>query len=474
MTATTSIFFDFNLPNATTWFYFSFFLAVTLFFKFSRILSLRNLDVLTIFLLAPGLLLFQQARQKSRQVPALDPQEIGTLVLEGASPGGGAALRVSTAAQVAAVDQQRAPWYAYLLLLGGSAYLMIRCIVDLALVRRPTLAPNLSMGGLIWLGGVLFLALALVAFRPIEEGSVAATSQPSVIPNDSEEVVGQPTAAVQLARESLQFSDYLERAFAVLCHLSVVAGLVVFGHLHFRNLQSGLAAATLYLLLPYTGYFVNQLHHVWPMAFLIWAFVLYRQPWLAGAFFGLAAGTAFFPILLLPIWISFYWKRGSLRFLASAFLTAGLALAATGIVLWSTGRLEVIIDSTLALPDWQPWKLRSPTQESIWTGIHWAYRLPVSILYLFFVIVTAFWPNPKNLAHTIALSAVVLIGMQFWYADRGGIYILWYLPLFLLLMFRPDLSSRRPPPVPPINGRWAHWWRKMQEVKGRLAPSRPA
>src|SRR5438270_3018874 len=57
-----SIFFDFNLPNATTWFYFSLLLAVALFFKFARLLSVRNWDVLTVFLLVPGLLLLQESR----------------------------------------------------------------------------------------------------------------------------------------------------------------------------------------------------------------------------------------------------------------------------------------------------------------------------------------------------------------------------------------------------------------------------
>src|SRR5437588_11377352 len=51
---------DFNLPNATTWFYFSRLLAVALFFKFTRLLSMRNWDVLTLFLLVPGLLLLQE------------------------------------------------------------------------------------------------------------------------------------------------------------------------------------------------------------------------------------------------------------------------------------------------------------------------------------------------------------------------------------------------------------------------------
>ena len=62
MGAQESIFFDFNLPNATTWFYFSFLLAMALFFRFSRLLSIRNLDVVTLFLLAPGWALHVAAR----------------------------------------------------------------------------------------------------------------------------------------------------------------------------------------------------------------------------------------------------------------------------------------------------------------------------------------------------------------------------------------------------------------------------
>ena len=61
-----SVFLDFNLPNATTWFYFSFLLAMALFFKFSRILSIRNWDVVTLFLLVPGFLLLQQRSEERR------------------------------------------------------------------------------------------------------------------------------------------------------------------------------------------------------------------------------------------------------------------------------------------------------------------------------------------------------------------------------------------------------------------------
>ena len=56
-----SIFFDFSLPNAATWFYFSFLLALALFYKFDRLLSLRNWDLLTLYLIVPGLLCLQEA-----------------------------------------------------------------------------------------------------------------------------------------------------------------------------------------------------------------------------------------------------------------------------------------------------------------------------------------------------------------------------------------------------------------------------
>src|SRR6202035_5744119 len=67
MPAPQSIFLDFRLPNATTWFYFSLLLAVALFFKFSRLLSVRNWDVVAIFLLVPGVLLIEDAQPTTAQ-----------------------------------------------------------------------------------------------------------------------------------------------------------------------------------------------------------------------------------------------------------------------------------------------------------------------------------------------------------------------------------------------------------------------
>src|SRR5437588_3588843 len=123
MNGTGSIFLDqFKLPSPTTWFYFSGLLAAALFVKFSRLLSVRNLDVVTLFLFAPGFLLLLESRGENR-------------------------------------------WgYAWLLIASG--YFFLRCLGDLALVRRPALSPNLNLSGLACLAGALAASLIAVAVQP--------------------------------------------------------------------------------------------------------------------------------------------------------------------------------------------------------------------------------------------------------------------------------------------------------------------
>jgi hypothetical protein len=410
MMATGSIFFDLKLPNATTWFYFSALLAVALFFKFNRLLSIRNWDVLTLFLLMPGLLL-------------LDP-------------------RWDT------------HFWGYVWLLAVSGYFLLRCLFDLTLVRRPALAPNLNLGGLMWLAGALFVSLIAVAVRHPNEP--ARQSETAPVPIDPMRRLGEQVILQQAPAELDEVALHLwvERGLTVICHLSIVVGLVLIGWRHFEDLHAGMAAATFYLLLPYTYLLmpatalgVGRWDHAWPMALMVWAVMLYRWPTLAGLFLGLASGTVFFPVLAFPLWLSFYWRRGAARFGLTFALSAGLCLAIIGGILWSSGELPHTL-----LSGWKPSAWLHPDAETrgLWQGIpsHWAYRLPIFLAYLALVAATAFWPTPKNLAHVLALTAAVLVGMQFWYADQGGVYILWYLPLLLLLVFRPNLSACQPQPPP--------------------------
>jgi hypothetical protein len=42
----------------------------------------------------------------------------------------------------------------------------------------------------------------------------------------------------------------------------------------------------------------------------------------------------------------------------------------------------------------------------------------------------------------MSCSAAVMLGTQFWHAHSGGLALAWYLPLMLLVFFRPNLEDR--------------------------------
>jgi hypothetical protein len=462
MSLLASIFYDFNLPNATTWFYFSLLLAIALFFRFTRLLSMRNWDVVTLFLLVPGLLLIQEAHA----LQALQATRALAVGLPGASALGSAGALVGGSA-LASASPQSLLWFGFLWLLCGSAYLLIRCLIDLALVRRPALTPNLNLPGLLWLGAALFICLTAVALRKpfAPQGAVgkrsAAVKEIQRLPED---LLNQEMAA---GDNNGVTEFWVERTSAILCHLAIVMALAYIGWRHYQDAHAGMAAATFYLLLPYTAYHVEQVHHVLPTALLLWAVAAYRRPFAAGLLLGLAAGTGYFPAFLFPVWLGFYWRRGAGRFAGGFTLAGGLCLAAIGWILWAEGDLAVRIQSTLSLSDWQPWIQPSSETTGFWTGIRWAwaYRMPVFVAYVAFVATTLVWPWPKNLAHLLALSAAILIGIQFWFADQGGVYLLWYLPLILLLVFRPNLTDREAVPLHPESD----WVARLRRQIGRFA-----
>ncbi len=427
-----SIFLDFQLPNATTWFYFSLFLTVALFFQFARPHSVRNLDLLTLFLLVPGFLILQEAAAMLAAAERLGGAEGAVLESRGM--------------------RERTVGYGWLLV--GSLYWFVRAILDVTLVRRPPLTANLNTAGLAWLGLALFVAMTAVAVRRTPDQ--ASQEQVGKRPATIEHVQDTATAVVQQAHntngrhaspDAIRF--WAERGLAMSGHAAVIVGLLMIGWRHFGDIKTGVAAAALYTLVPYTAYNISQFHHVLPTAFIVWAIFCYRRPTLAGWLLGLAVGCGVFPALLFPLWFGFFSQRGAMRF-GLAFLAASVTsvgITALALLLGPTG--QGIVEA-LNLTHWKPWS--APTTESIWSGTHWAYRLPLFVLFVGFLGSVTFWPARKNLSHLIAQSAAVLIGIQFWHADRGGLYVLWYLPLLLLMVFRPNLTAAEPPPLAPGSG----------------------
>jgi hypothetical protein len=435
-----SIFLDLTLPNAASWFYFSFLLAHAIFFKFDRLLTLRNWDLFTFYLLVPGLLLVMEAHAGHNKLPP----EYRTAQSRPAVT----AEHLPEDQEAILVHSDRLLLIGYIWLFAGSAYFFGRCVFDLGLEKRPDLPVNLNLPALAWLGAALFICLTAAAVRRMPDVPQQVGRGPVAVAK----VKDGATAVVEMQGETAGWDRtrttfWVERGVAIALHASVVAALILIGSVHFRDPPIGVGMATLYLMLPYTAYHVSQVHHVWPVAFVLWAVYAYRSPAAAGAWLGVAAGSAFLPFLLFPLWFGFYRGRGAARFALAFAGVSGLTLALTGGLLLLSGELREYLNVTLRLSEWQAWK--APRTEGIWQGSHWAYRLPVFIAYVAFIVLTMFWPTPRHLGQVIAQSAAVVIGVQFWYADQGGVYVLWYLPLVLLMVFRPNLVDVRPPVPPP-------------------------
>src|SRR5207253_2840138 len=145
--------------------------------------------------------------------------------------------------------------------------------IDLTLVRRPALGPNLNLSGLGWLGGALFVGLVAIAgWQPAQRARHEDPSKAS----DSVRRLGT------WAFEPYAPADVSERGLAVLCHLSVVVALVLIGWRHFEDVTAGMSAAAFYLLLPYPFLLlpdspvgVGRWDHAWPMALVLWTVFTY-------------------------------------------------------------------------------------------------------------------------------------------------------------------------------------------------------
>ena len=216
------ILFQYHQVAPTTWIYLSSLLLVALFFKFNRLWSVRNLDIVLLILLAPGLLLVvvgreqqQRATQVLQALDAAPPPDPKRLVerLFGESAGrlrpgtGGQANRegasdrpvdaprdgeeesehgrqsaearrsaggtrsengpeLSDSIRRAVAERwhekgERIERAGFFWLLGTAAVVLLRLLVDSLMVRRPQLPPNLSLGGMIFM--LVFFYLFLMA-----------------------------------------------------------------------------------------------------------------------------------------------------------------------------------------------------------------------------------------------------------------------------------------------------------------------
>lgn len=461
--------FYYQRPEPATWVFLSSFLLLSIYFVFHRFFSVRNLDLMLLLLLAPGLMMVYEGRR----IQMLEQSEVSASQLVESTAATNAQQRSLLAAYQAEATnpppanvQQSYPsvpnkskrwsaeslqFWGFAALLLACALLLIRMMVDPALVRRPLLIPNLSIGGLSFIGISLFVFLManVVTSTPREQAVRGPQLGPGylflkMLPQlpttpDTPNLLSTGNSEEVLVDESKQshWISNITRGVAIVSNLAIILSIVGVGYWHFDNVKTGIGCAVAYLLLPYSAQMTGNLEHIVPAAFMACALLAYRQALLSGCLMGLAAGLVYYPLFLLPLWISFYWKRGLTAWLsgvaASLVLLAGLLLI--------QGWQESLDHLSQMFGIWLP---RMEGLEGIWGPgrVQADFRLPVLVAFFLLSFSFAIWPSRKNLGTLISGTAAVMLAAQFWHGNGGGLYMAWFLPFVLLTIFRPNLDDR--------------------------------
>ncbi|QDT56146.1 hypothetical protein Pan44_41970 [Caulifigura coniformis] len=418
-----------------TWFYLSLLLIVAVYFRFSRLWSLRNFDLGLLLSTSPGLLLVEAGNEGDQTL-----RTVG-----------------------------------YTWLFAVSAVLLVRLLMDTALTRRPQFAQNLNGAGMAFLCICTFVFLTAQAItkppaKPVvvtqDEAAVtepaptpdevapkaAVASAPPVNPASNPLAGSLISTPVEIVAEHLATRDGVPpevlavRILATVAHLAVVLGLLSVGQRLFGDPLAGWAMATLYLLLPCTAYGVGELNHVFPAALIVWAFVAYRKPAVSGVLLGLACGSMFFPLFLLPLWAAFYGRRGWMKFAAA--LGCVMCVLVGGRALMTSVDANSFLRQAIGTLDVARLAFRSGENVPLFwdEGTFFSiYRIPIIVAYFAMLFSVTVWPRHKTVEHLLAHSAAIIVGTQFWFTQQGGVYLLWYLPLVLMVVFRPRLAHLRPP-----------------------------
>src|SRR5436190_6149963 len=145
-----------------TWFYLSFLLIVAIYFRFSRLWSLRNFDLALVLATSPGLLLVEAGNE------------------------GNPAFRT----------------FGYSWLFAVSAVLLVRLLMDTVLTRRPQFAQNLNGAGMAFLCISTFIFLTAQALTKPPAKPVVASEMKADAKQSAEAPVAAPEtkAAAPAAR----------------------------------------------------------------------------------------------------------------------------------------------------------------------------------------------------------------------------------------------------------------------------------
>lgn len=406
-----------------TWLVYVSLLVVAVFFRFSRPFAVRNLDLMILLTLSAALV-----------APAWSDD-----------------------------NRTLKEWMSFSLLT-LSVLLILRLIFDEALTRRPRLEQNLNQAGITFLciPAFAFLMTSVFELDPpgsnlaaVESGKALLEAKETNAQQDSARtspptetlLAAGATGVAELSGVRTNSSTPLEttiaRVLVVVAHSLVVLGLIYIGRRHFNSMQLGMSMSCLYLLLPCTAFKVHELSHVLPGACLTWAVASYRKPAVAGILLGLACGTLFFAIFLLPLWAVFYGKKNCLRFGVSLAVVAAVSLTIFALTSVDTGSF---LNKLITTTNWTAYRLLDSSLPGGDTTVgHVFLRITLAAVFFVMLIAMTVIPRRRNLENLLANSTALVVAAQLWYPIDVGSYVLWYLPLFLLVTFRPRLDRLVPP-----------------------------
>lgn len=458
--------------SSPQWLVYSALLLLAIFFRFSRVWSVRNLDILLLLSLSGTIVV--AATQDPRGSSA--GESTATASVETA-----AAPNPDSTIPPNILEPSIDPVYRWTTVAGLtlSAFLVIRLIFDESLTRRPRLEQNLNKAGLTFLLVPAFFILMTAVFLkdPPRRNIVAIQTGEALLkqtesasaPESESDIDGQTPPPVEtiiaatakkVAELSGQVVDSkpstsdadspnvnttLAQLIILFSHTAVVLGLLYIGRRHFNSAQLGISMCCLYLILPCTAFYVHRVGHVVPAACITWAVASYRKPVVAGVLLGLACGTVFFAIFLLPLWAVFYGRKGSVRFGLSL---AGVAAVSIATLAFTSATTSSFVSKLVRTANWSTFRLFDAAAPMPDYAIGQMFlRFILAILFFLMLVALTVLPRKRNLENLLASSTAVIVAAQLWYPAEIGSYILWYLPLFLLVMFRPRLDRFVPPTV---------------------------
>ena len=465
------IFINISSPQ---WLVYSAVLLLAIFFRFSRIWSVRNLDLLLLLTLSGTIVVSATLDPQAKPLATTDATENDSLRADSATK---TPEELPSVAPPNIMAPSVDPVYRWVTVAGLilSVLLVVRLIFDESLTRRPRLEQNMNKAGLTFLLVPAFFILMTAVFLksppprnfvPFQTGdallnkteSNVATIDAADTPPPVETIIA--ATAQKMAQLSGQVSKtekssvstkknnpnaMLAQLIILLSHTAVVLGLLYIGRRHFNSVQLGISMCCLYLILPCTAYYVHRVSHVVPAACMTWAVASYRKPVVAGILLGLSCGTLFFAIFLLPLWAVFYGRKGSVRFGLSL---AGVAAVLFATLAWTSNTTSSFVSKLVVTANWSAFRLfdaATPLPEHAVGQMF--LRFVLAILFFLMLVALTVLPRKRNLENLLASSTAVIITAQLWYPDDIGSYILWYLPLFLLVMFRPRLDRFVPPEI---------------------------